>query len=128
MRFASGATSFGGNVGALGGEVVFVASKFPDDGAVAALERSIANATHLRARDSAAIAAARVLARRIDILDENGGLDDNGKLDNVSVPTFLKYLQALNLLPEPAAVQTAKSAPAPPVSELDRFRAKHKAG
>ena len=51
------------------------------------------------------VAAARVLAGRIDFLNATGFVDENGKIDNVTLPTFLKYCQSLGLtLDAPAKV------------------------
>lgn len=88
-----------------------------------ALERSIANAKHLRARHSATIAAARALARKIDAWDTivEWALDDaaQGKgrpavpaNDNVSISSFLKYLDALGLTPEDEAPAAGVGRPA----------------
>ena len=72
---------------------------------VEAFDKSVADASHLTARDSAAIAAARVAAARVD-----EGLPN----DNVSMSVFLKYLEALQLLPEsnekPGPASTASDA------------------
>lgn len=73
-----------------------MASKFPHDSVAGALERSLKNAD-LKAVNSAVVAAARVLAARIDDICETGFIDENGKLDNVSLPTFLRYCQSLGL-------------------------------
>lgn len=84
-----------------------------------ALERSIANAKHLRARHSATIAAARALARKIDAWDVIVGwaITDaaSGKgrpavpqNDNVSIASFLKYLDALGLTPEDEGAAAAR--------------------
>lgn len=73
-----------------------MASKFPYDSVAGALERSLKNAD-LKAVNSAVVAAARVVAARIDDICETGFIDENGKLDNVSLPTFLKYCQSLGL-------------------------------
>ena len=70
-------------------------TKFPRETVSAALERSLRNAKGLKAVNAATVAAARVLAGRIDQLAETDFVDDNGKFDNVTVPTFLKYCQAL---------------------------------
>lgn len=79
--------------------------RFPHESMVDALERSLRNAKSLRAENAAVVAAARILAARIDSICETGFIDENGKLDNVSVPTFLKYCQSLGLtLVEPAKV------------------------
>ncbi|WP_298047652.1 hypothetical protein [uncultured Bifidobacterium sp.] len=73
-----------------------MASKFPKSSVADALERSLKN-TDLKAVNSAVVAAARVLAVRIDSICETGFIDEHGKLDNVSLPTFLKYCQSLGL-------------------------------
>ena len=67
-----------------------MSAKFPSRNVAEALERSLKNAD-LKAVNSAVVAAARVLAERIDYLTFSGFVDENGKLDNVSLPTFLKY-------------------------------------
>lgn len=79
-------------------------AKFPSRNVAEALERSLKNAD-LKAVNSAVVAAARVLAERIDYLTFSGFVDENGKLDNVSLPAFLKYCQSLGLtLDAPAKV------------------------
>ncbi|MBW3090425.1 terminase small subunit [Bifidobacterium miconisargentati] len=97
--------------------------RFPHETVSEALERSIRNASHLKAKDSAAIAAARELAWRIDnwnALAERALHDANesGKRpavpqnDNTSLPTFLKYCTSLGLVPEedkPAKPTRAKA-------------------
>lgn len=114
---------------------------FEDLSVAEALERSIRNAKHLRARDSAAIAAARRLARKIDAWDQivEWALDDaaQGKgrpavpaNDNVSLGSFLKYLEALGLLtPFEAASSPARpGAVPPPSSSVLAFRQRAKTG
>lgn len=103
-------------------------AKIIDESVSDALERSIRNAKHLRAEHSAPVAAARMAARRLDLLDQNGWEID-GKLDNVTLPTFLKYCQALGLIPELAepAVARKPSAGKPP-DQLAAFRARSKVG
>lgn len=93
--------------------------RFPHESMVDALERSLRNAKSLRAENAAVVAAARILAARIDSICETGFIDENGKLDNVSVPTFLKYCQSLGLtLVEPAKVgRPAKAKPGPKAAE-----------
>ena len=79
--------------------------KFPSHNVAEALERSLKNADGLKAVNSAVVAAARVLAGRIDFLNATGFVDENGKIDNVTLPTFLKYCQSLGLtLDAPAKV------------------------
>lgn len=93
--------------------------RFPHESMSDALERSLRNAKSLRAENAAVVAAARILAARIDSICETGFIDENGKLDNVSVPTFLKYCQSLGLtLNEPAkAGRPAKPKPEPKPAE-----------
>lgn len=114
-----------------------------------ALERSIANAKHLRARHSATIAAARALARKIDAWDVivEWALDDAEQMkkrpavptnDNVSIASFLKYLDALGLTPEdeapaaapgrPASKPTPAGPPAAPSNKVLAFRKKAASG
>lgn len=91
-----------------------MSAKFPSRNVAEALERSLKNAD-LKAVNSAVVAAARVLAERIDYLTFSGFVDENGKLDNVSLPTFLKYCQSLGLTVDaPAKV----GRPAKPKVEL----------
>jgi len=93
-----------------------------DESVSAALERSITAATHLTERDAAAVAAARALAARIDAwhvivkwAQEDAGSTSRPKVpaqDNVSLGSFLKYLDALQLVPpaekaKPGPVSTA---------------------
>lgn len=82
---------------------------FENESVADALERALLNGTSLRARDSAAVAAARKLARKIDAwnhiiewaLDdaaESGGRPAVPANDNVSLVSFLKYLEKLGLV------------------------------
>ena len=109
--------------------------QFEDDSVLGALERAIANAKHLRARDAPAVAAAKKLARKIDAwdqivawaledADEAGGRPMVPANDNVSLSSFLKYLQMLQLVPPEGVLE--KAAPAAPVrrDELGAFRNK----
>ncbi len=86
-----------------------------------ALESAIAAASHLTARDAAAVAAARALAAKIDAWEQivSWALDDAAQSgsrpavpanDNTTLPTFLKYMEALQLVPPP--VEKAKPGPA----------------
>lgn len=90
------------------------------------LERALAVAPHLTARDAAAVAAVRALAARIDAWDvivrwaqedaaATGSRPKVPQNDNTSLPTYLKYLDALHLVP-PAA-EKAKPGPASQASE-----------
>lgn len=95
--------------------------KFPSHNVAEALERSLKNADGLKAVNSAVVAAARVLAGRIDFLNATGFVDENGKIDNVTLPTFLKYCQSLGLTVDaPAKV----GRPAKPKVEAKQERPK----
>lgn len=93
----------------------------------AALETALAAAAHLTDRDAAATAAARALAARIDAWDvivrwasEDAGALGRPKVpanDNTSLPTYLRYLDALQLVP-PA--EKAKPGPASTASPAQR--------
>lgn len=111
-----------------------------------ALERSIRNAKHLRAKHSAMIAAARALARKIDAWDVivEWALDDAAQVkgkrpavpsnDNVSIASFLKYLDALGLAPEGEAgvpgrpatlpLATGSAPPSGTTNKVLQFRSK----
>lgn len=64
-----------------------------------ALLASLGEAEHLGMKHAATVAAAKQLARRVDQLDKLGWVID-GKLDNVTLPTFLKYCESLGLTVE----------------------------
>ena len=66
-----------------------------------ATERSIAaaiKAKRLDDEDAGAVQMLRELARAADLIDENG-LNPAGKLDNVTIPTYLRYAESLGLTP-----------------------------
>ena len=81
--------------------------------AVDALEVSLSAADHLDLKHAATVAAARQLAIRVDELNDAGWVID-GKLDNVTLPVFLKYCEALGLT---VAKEPAKRGPKPKVDE-----------
>lgn len=107
---------------------------FEDESLEAALDRSLRNAKHLRAVHAGTVKAARMLARKIDAwetivawaLDEANQECKRPSVpqnDNVSIASFLKYMDALGLTPEleaPAKKQTTKPAdkPASPVDAM----------
>lgn len=62
-------------------------------------DRSLAAAGHLTDADAGAVAVLRGLAAAVDWLLDHEGLTASGKLDNVSVPTYLRYCDALGLTP-----------------------------
>jgi hypothetical protein len=101
--------------------------KFPDQFVIDALERSLRNAKHLRAEHSALVATARMIANRLDYLAAHDFMVD-GKFDNVTLPTFLKYLDSLGLTihvekakPEKSEKKTAPN----PRNDIQAFLDKH---
>lgn len=78
-----------------------------------ATEASIKAATHLVELDRGAVEALRTLAEAIDVLAANGGLREDGKLDNVSIPTYLKFCESLGLTPAGRARLPEKKPEAP---------------
>jgi hypothetical protein len=104
-------------------------ARFVEEGVAEALERSLKNAPHLRARHSAAVAAARALARKIDAWDqivdwanedaaESGSRPKVPANDNVSLASFGKYLDMLGLMP--ADENAGKSTSATPAKTTAR--------
>ncbi|MFW6157064.1 MAG: terminase small subunit [Armatimonadota bacterium] len=74
-----------------------VAAKHPPqrDGPVtAATERAIASAAHLDDEMAGTCEVLRVLARTIDGMPDR---DPDAPMDNVTIPTYLKYAEALGL-------------------------------
>lgn len=117
---------------------------FDDDSLESALNRSLKNAKHLRAAHAATVRAARSLARKIDAWDVivDWAIEDAQEVrgarpavpanDNVSLATFLKYMNDLGLTPETAAVPVkgagVPAKPATPKDELAAMRQKLQAG
>ena len=110
-------------------------AKFVQESVADSLERAIRNAKHLRARDAAVVNAARALARKIDAWDviaqwalddaaQNGGRPAVPSNDNVSLASFLKYLDALGLVPPDAASPAAGARSAPPPNQIEAMRKK----
>lgn len=110
-------------------------SQFEDASLAAAFDRAVKNAKHLRAVHAPTVKAARMLARKIDAWDVivDWALEDadgNGRPsvpanDNVSLASFLKYMDVLGMTPPaPAkAVPGASAVPAAPVSPRDQVAA-----
>lgn len=72
-----------------------------DETVVDATERSLTAAKksgHLGDLDAGAVAVLMRMARQIDA-QTDGGLTPDGKLDNVSIPTYLKFCESLGLTP-----------------------------
>ena len=67
------------------------------------------------ARMRGMVAVIRRLAEAIDQIDDLG-MNPSGKLDNVSMPTYLKYAEALGMY-SPAAKQPAAKAGGPAASD-----------
>lgn len=63
-----------------------------------ATESAIGAATHLTDMDRGAVEMLRALASAADLIDESG-LNPAGKLDNVTIPTYLRYAESLGLTP-----------------------------
>lgn len=116
-------------------------ANFQTESVADALERSLKNAKHLRALDSGAVAAARALARKIDAwdvivdwaLEDVEERDGHGRPavpanDNVSLASFLRYMEALGLTSPVESKPTAGTTPAAPVSKVGAFRSRAKAG
>lgn len=74
---------------------------FNDESVVDAVETALAAATHLADVDAGAVAVLRSLARTIDAMSDDTDMsaETRKSLDNVSIPTFLKYCDALGLTP-----------------------------
>jgi hypothetical protein len=63
-----------------------------------ATETAIEAADHLTDMDLGAVEMLRTLAAAADAIDENG-LNPAGKLDNVTIPTYLRYCESLGMTP-----------------------------
>lgn len=92
---------------------------------VETLDAAVAAAKHLAPEHGAAVEAARLLAAKIDAWDvivqwaiEDAAAEDGRPKvpahDNTSLSAFLKYMETLQLVPEPPA--KAKPGPAPSAS------------
>lgn len=116
-------------------------ANFTSESVAEALERSLKNAKHLRALDSGAVAAARALARKIDAwdvivdwaLEDAEERDGNSRPlvpanDNVSIASFLKYMEALGLTSPVEQIAKGAGAPVTPLSKVGAFRSRAKAG
>lgn len=87
----------------------------PTGGVVVATERAISAAHHLTDMDAGAVAALRVLAKKLD----GTGSEDEVKFDNVTAPTYLKYCESLGLTPAGRSrVPQAKEAPGGKLGKL----------
>jgi hypothetical protein len=101
---------------------------------VADTEAAIAAATHLSDMDKGAVAALRVLAAKVDAMaDQAAGVSEDGELheekrrpiDNVTLPTYLKYCESLGLTPAGRrTLKDGKAGGSAPTSLAER-RARH---
>lgn len=69
------------------------------EGVKEATQFALKAAEHLTKMDAGAIAALLKLADKIDYLMDHDGMSEDGKFDNVSIPTYLKYCESLGLTP-----------------------------
>lgn len=89
----------------------------------AAVEESIAAASHLNEADAGGVAALRLLAVRVEIALSD---DPDAKFDNVSPSLFLKLLSELGLTPAgrvKLGIPTQREQPVGPLAELRARRA-----
>ena len=68
------------------------------------------------ARMRGMVAVIRRLADAIDQIDDEG-LNPAGKLDNVSMPTYLKYAEALGMYEAPAKAKPGPASTASPAQQ-----------
>ncbi len=118
---------------------------FADVSLEAAFDRAVLAATHLEAHHAATVKAARLLARKIDAWDmivrwaiedaDGEGRPAVPQNDNVSLASFLKYMNELRLVPTPVAPvkvapgEAVKSAAVPePADEIAAMRERLKQG
>lgn len=64
-----------------------------------ATERALNTAAHLKPEDAGTVAILRGLAATAEQLLRNGGITESGRFDNVTIPTYLRYADALGLTP-----------------------------
>lgn len=99
--------------------------RIEDDSVLAATDAVVEAAQacgQLTPLDNAAVAVLRHIARQIDTRQ---GLTPEGKLDNVSAPTYLNYLKTLGLTPDARAELAKKLGDAgenKPANPADKFR------
>jgi hypothetical protein len=97
-----------------------------------ATEKSIAAADHLTDMDAGAVAALRVLAQKIDTEDALRAMaleyaaeheQKPPAVDNVSIPTYLKFCESLGLTPAGRKASMKKEAPSDDRSGVAKRRA-----
>lgn len=107
---------------------------------LAATETALAAADHLTDLDAGAVETLRTLARKIDTEAElrelalDASREDGGRppqVDNVSIPTYLKFCDALGLTPA-GRTKLGEKKPEAPGGKLallrDQAQSKRKAG
>ena len=82
---------------------------------VEATKLALGRATHLLPTDAGVVALWLRQARAIDDIDEDG-LNPAGKLDNVSMPSYLKTAESLRMTP--VSRESALKSPAPKKPEV----------
>lgn len=85
-------------------------------------KRSITAASHLTDMDAGAVAVLLGLAGAVDYLLKHDGLTPDGKLDNVSIPTYLRYCESLGLTPA-GRLKLSEKKPDGASGKLARLRA-----
>ena len=115
-----------------------MAEAFEELSVLGGLEAALSQAGHLGPQHAAHVAAARALARKIDAWDvivdwaledarDDGSRPKVPANDNVSIASFLKYLDALGLSVEKAA-PGKRVGVVKPVDQLAAMRAQLSAG
>ena len=89
-----------------------------DESLLEATNKAIKAATHLQPKDRGAVQALRMLARKIDTMEdfyqtlcddyESRGLRPPSQ-DNVSIPTYLRYSESLGLTPKTEKVPVKRT-------------------
>lgn len=105
-----------------------------DESLLEATNKAIKAATHLQPKERGAVQALRMLARKIDTMDdfyqtlrddyESRGLRPPSQ-DNVSIPTYLRYSESLGLTPKTEKVPAKRT---PVKKEEDAANDKSAAG
>jgi hypothetical protein len=89
-----------------------------------ATERAVQAArAELSDLDAGAVAVLLELARQIEVMADNGGLREDGKLDNVSIPTYLRFCESLGLTPAGRVKLGVEKPSAGPVGKLASLKA-----
>jgi hypothetical protein len=92
---------------------------------VAAETDKAIKAAALEDQDHGVAQVLRELAGQVDYLLANDGLSPAGKFDNVTIPTYLKYAEALGMTPAARARIKAEPKPEAAGGTLGKLRAIH---